>query len=203
MTYYNKTIALAGVQLCLTQVQKIAWTGDYSAADINTCLSSLFVRNPDNYAEVFGDIHQIQTGLQALKTSFTDKRDKEALERTRYMINLLLLAKKVQASDTLLQQIGTTLSLLEEAASDMNNQREYVVERLAQLYQNAISSMTPRVIVYGKTEILNQAQNAALIRSLLLAGLRSVILWYQAGGNQINLLLGKNKYVNTIDQMLA
>lgn len=197
-TYHNKTIALAGLQLCLTQVQQIAWTGEYSVADLNTCLNSLFVRNPDNYSEVYGDIDHLKTGLHALETSFTDKRDKEALERTRYMINLMLLAKKVSSSESLGQQIGATLSLLTEASSDIDNQRDYIIERLAQLYQNAISVMTPRVIVYGKTEILNQAQNAAMIRALLLAGLRAVILWHQAGGNQMSLLLGKRKYMNTI-----
>jgi CII-binding regulator of phage lambda lysogenization HflD len=37
---------------------------------------------------------------------------------------------------------------------------------------------------------------------MLFAGLRSALLWYQAGGSQINLLLGKSKYLNTINQML-
>jgi high frequency lysogenization protein len=200
--YINKTIALAGVQQCLHQVQKIAWTGEYDDHDVDTCLASLFVLNPSNYADVYGSCQNLRTGLESLQMSFTEKRNKEAIERTRYMVSLMLLAKKVQASEQLLQQISTTLSLLEEAATDIENQREYICQRIAQLYQNAISNLTPRVIVYGKTELLSEPENAAIIRSLLFAGLRAIILWHQAGGGQINLLLGKAKYLQTIQQLL-
>lgn len=200
--YINKTIALAGVQQCLQQVQKIAWTGEYDKQDVDTCLASLFVLNPDNYADVYGSSHNLRTGLESLQISFTEKRNKEARERTRYMVSLMLLAKKVQSSQQLLQQISTTLSLLDEAATDIENQREHITQRIAQLYQNAISNLTPRVIVYGKTELLSDQENAATIRSLLFAGLRSIILWHQAGGSQLNLLLGKAKYLQTIQQLL-
>lgn len=200
--YINKTIALAGVQQCLQQVQKIAWTGQYDAHEVDTCLASLFVLNPSNYTDVYGSSQDIRAGLASLQISLTEKRNKEAIERTRYMVSLMLLAKKVQSSQQLLQQISTTLSLLEEAATDIESQREHITQRIAQLYQNAISNLNPRVIVYGKTELLSQPDNAATIRSLLFAGLRAIILWHQAGGSQINLLLGKAKYLQTIQQLL-
>lgn len=200
--YLNKTIALAGAQQCLTQVQNIAWTGQCDYPDIDTCLSSLFILNPSSYADVYGGTDNLRTGLESLQTSFTNKRNKEAIERTRYMVSLMLLAKKVQASPSLLQQISTTISLLDEAASDIENQREHIIQRVAQLYQNAISNLTPRVIVYGKTELLGDKDNAAVIRSLLFAGIRSIVLWYQAGGGQFNLLLGKAKYLQTIQKLL-
>lgn len=201
-SYINKTIALAGVQLCLHQVQKIAWTGEFNQQDVDTCLHSLFVLNPDNYADVYGNSHNLRTGLESLQISFTEKRNKESVERTRYMVSLMLLAKKVQSSQELRQQISTTLSLLEEAATDIDNQRDYIIQRIAQLYQNAISNLTPRVIVYGKTELLSNQDHASTIRSLLFAGLRSTILWHQAGGTQLNILLGKGKYLQTIEQLL-
>ena len=200
--YYNKTIALAGVQQSLYDIQQIAWSGQCNFDELDTCLSSLFVRNPNNYDEVFGEVQNLRSGLNALKVSFTQKRDKEALERTRYMVSLMMLAKKIRTSESLSQQIGTTLSLLEEAAQDIENQRDYIIQRLAQLYQNAISVLTPRIIIYGKPKLLDDQNNAAMIRALLLAGLRSVILWYQAGGSQTSLLLGKNKYLQSIEQLL-
>lgn len=202
-TYSNKTIALAGAQQALCLVQDIAWKGSYSQSDFDVCLQSIFVRDPDNYEAVFGGIQNIQSGLRALRTSFKDKRNKEAVERTRYMVSLMLLSKKVQPDSSLAQQISTTLSLLDEAANDFENQRSYIIERLAQLYQNTLSKMTPRIIVYGTPEILDQQENAAAIRALLLAGLRAIILWYQAGGNQLNLLTGKSRYLQQIDKFLS
>ena len=202
-SYENKTIALAGAQQCLCAVQDLAWKGSYSQNDFDVCIKSVFVRNPNNYQEVYGNIDNIQTGLRALRTCFKDKHDKPAIERTRYMVSLMLLSKKIQPENTLGQQIGTTLSLLEEAATDLVNQREYIIERLAQLYQNTLSTLSPRIIVYGQPEILDNKQNAAVIRTLLLAGLRAVILWYQAGGSQLNLLTGKSRYLRQIDKLLA
>ena len=201
--YDNKIIALAGAQQSLCAVQDIAWTGNYSQTDIDVCLQSIFIRDPDDYLEVFGNIENIQSGLRALRTSFKDKRNKEAVERTRYMVSLMLLSKKIQPDDSASQQIGTTLSLLDEAAADFANQRDYIIERLAQLYQNTISNLTPRIIVYGKPEILDNQENAAAIRALLLASLRAIVLWYQAGGSQLNLLTGKSRYLQHIDNLLA
>jgi high frequency lysogenization protein len=200
--YINKTIALAGMHLALSQVQQIAWDSKYNYPSIDTCLNSLFARNPDTYSEIFGSINELRPGLEALRTSFTEKHDKQALERARYMVSLMVISKNISINKELGQQVGTTLSLLDEAANNLQDQRNYVIERIAQLYQNTISPLTPRVIVYGDPDILKNDANAAVIRAMLFAGLRSALLWYQAGGSQINLLLGKSKYLNTINQML-
>ncbi|MFK8027804.1 MAG: high frequency lysogenization protein HflD [Gammaproteobacteria bacterium] len=200
--YINKTIALAGMHQALSQVQQIAWENNYDEAQVDVCLGSLFARNPDTYSDVFGSTSDLRPGLIALRTSFTQKNDKQALERARYMVNLMMLSKNVRDNKELGEQVGTTLSLLDEAASNLQDQRDYVIERIAQLYQNTISPLTPRVIVYGDPQILKVDANAAAIRAMLFAGLRSALLWYQAGGSQLNLLLGKSKYLATISQIL-
>lgn len=200
--YYNKTIALAGIHQALLQVQNIAWNNQFSESDIDTCLASVFQRDPNTYMDVYGSAANIKSGLLGLKTSFTNKHDKQALERAKYMVSLMVLSKNILNNKELGQQIGTTLSLLDEAAINLEEQRDYIIERLAQLYQNAISPLTPRIIVYGEPEYLQIDKNAAVIRSMLFTGLRSCLLWYQAGGSQVNLLLGKSKFLTTIDQIL-
>ena len=201
--YENKTIALAGLQQALELVQSIAWNNTYTYPQVDACLSTLFEREPTTYIEVYGDIEHIRAGLKALQTSFKDKRNKLALERSRYMVSLTILSKKIINDSKLAEQIGTTLSLLEEAAGNLDEQRHYLVERLAQLYKNTISRLNPRIIVYGKPHILSNDDNAALIRALLLAGLRSALLWRQAGGTQFDLLLGKAKYLSVTKQLLS
>ncbi len=200
--YINKTIALSGIHQALLQVQTIAWDNQFNELEIDVCLASVFQRDPDTYMDVYGNAVNIRSGLVALKNSFTNKHDKQALERARYMVNLIVLSKNIRDNKKLGEQIGTTLSLLEEAATDITQQRDYIIERLAQLYQNAISPLTPRVIVYGEPSHLQIEGNAATIRTMLFCGIRACLLWYQAGGNQINLLLGKRKYLDTIDKLL-
>ena len=203
MSIGNKTIALAGMQLALNNVQRIAWYGDYNFPDIDTCIHSLFIREPKDFLDVYGSLDNLKPGLKALNSSFREKHNKEASERARYMVNLMLLSKNLKLDNSLAKQVDTTLDMLEDANSDLLNQRDYVIEKIAQLYQNTLSKVSPRIIIYGKPDILNNPDNAATIRTLLLAGLRSALLWYQAGGTQLNLLLGKSKYLKTIDQMLA
>lgn len=199
--YINKTIALAGIHQALLEVQEIAWESRFNENIIDTCLASVFQRNPDTYMDVYGNTANLNSGLSALKSSFTNKHDKLALERARYMVSLMVLSKNIQNNKQLGDQIGTTLSLLEDASSDIEQQRDYIIERLAQLYQNAISPLTPRVIIYGEPSYLQVEKNAAAIRALLFTGLRACLLWYQAGGSQINLMLGKKKYLNTISEL--
>ena len=190
------------MHLALSQVQQIAWKAHYDYPTIDLCLNSLFARNPDTYSEIFGSVNQLRPGLILLRTSFTDKHDKQALERARYMVNLMMISKTFKENNALGKQVGTTLSLLDEAANHLSDQRDYVIERIAQLYQNTISPLNPRVIVYGDPQILKDDANAAAIRAMLFAGLRCALLWYQAGGNQLNLLIGKSKYLSSINQML-
>ena len=203
MNIGNKTIALAGIHLALNDVQRIAWHADYHYSDIDTSIRSLFVRSPNDYLEVYGSLENLKPGLNALSTSFRYKQDKQALERARYMVNLMMLSKKFSMNNALVKQVDTTLNMLEAAVDDLDNQRDYVIDKIAHLYQNTLSKINPRIIVYGQPEILNNANHAAAIRTLLLAGLRGALLWYQAGGSQLGLLLGKGKYLKTIDQMLA
>ena len=172
-------------------------------ADIDTSIHSLFVRNPKDYLEVYGSLEKLKPGLTALSTSFRNKHDKQALERARYMVNLMMLSKKFHTNNALVKQVDSTLDMLESAATDLDTQRDYVIDKIAQLYQNTLSKINPRIIIYGQPEILNNADHAAAIRTLLLAGVRGALLWYQAGGSQLGLLLGKAKYLKTIDQMLA
>ena len=201
--YENKTIALGGLQQTLRLVQDIAWNSAYDYPQIDACLTTLFKREPNTYIEVYGHIKHIQAGLTSLQKDFKDKRNKLALERSRYMVSLMILSKKVIKNSKLKEQLGTTLSLLEEAANDLDRQRDYLVERLAQLYRNTISRLDPRIIIYGEPQILSNDNNAAFIRTLLLAGLRSALLWRQAGGTHFDLLLCKSKYLSTIDQLLG
>ena len=51
--------------------------------------------------------------------------------------------------------------------------------------------LRPRVIVSGAADHLNRPEVAATVRALLLAGLRSAVLWRQLGGSRLALLLSR------------
>ena len=66
--------------------------------------------------------------------------------------------------------------------------------RLAELYVSTLSQLRPRVIVHGNPQHLSNPQVVAQIRSLLLAAVRSAVLWRQVGGGQLRLLLRRREY---------
>ena len=62
--------------------------------------------------------------------------------------------------------------------------RSSVINKIDGLYQNSISSLSPRIMVRGEQNYLRNDDNAAIIRALLLAGIRCGVLWQQLGGGK-------------------
>jgi CII-binding regulator of phage lambda lysogenization HflD len=60
---------------------------------------------------------------------------------------------------------------------------------LAALYQDTISRLTMRIHVKGVPEHLRKQAVADKIRALLLAGIRSALLWHQLGGRRWHLFV--------------
>ena len=78
-----------------------------------------------------------------------------------------------------------------------------VVAKLADVYRKSISTLGPKIVIRGEQSILSNPDNAARIRALLLAGIRAVILWRQAGGTRWRLLFERKAILSEVDQILA
>jgi high frequency lysogenization protein len=85
---------------------------------------------------------------------------------------------------------------------DDPSQLDQQVEAVANLYQDTISTIEPRVIVQGKPDHLQRERNLHWIRALLFAGLRSAVLWRQLGGSRWSLLFGRQKLLLAARELL-
>ncbi len=90
----KQAIAFAGMYQCIELVQQLAWSGKIDIKPFETCLKSLFKRQPDSYPDVYDGIDNLRTGLNALRNSLTNKTDKRGMERTRYALTLIFIEKK-------------------------------------------------------------------------------------------------------------
>ena len=63
--------------------------------------------------------------------------------------------------------------------------------------------LRPRVLVQGNPHYLGQANVVAEIRAVLLAALRSAVLWRQLGGSLWDFLLRRRQMVASIDALLG
>ena len=68
-----------------------------------------------------------------------------------------------------------------------------VLAGLGKLYADTVSHLRPRVMVQGNPHYLAQADVVAEIRAVLLAALRSAVLWRQLGGSFWDLVLRRGE----------
>ena len=77
-----------------------------------------------------------------------------------------------------------------------------VVAGLADIYSSVLSPLGHRIQVYGKPELLKQQQTQNKIRALLLAGIRSAVLWRQMGGKRRHFFFAKRNQIRRIKEIL-
>ena len=75
--------------------------------------------------------------------------------------------------------------------------QDHIFEQLAKLYQDTISTLSYRIQVQGRLENLRNDNIANRIRTLLLGGIRSAVLWYQLGGRRWRLVFYRKRVQGT------
>jgi high frequency lysogenization protein len=189
-------IALAGVFQAASLVKQIATTGMANSAVIESSLETLFKFDADSVEEVYGGVAGIGTGIREMNRQFSSSKAERDLDITRYVISLLTLEKKLSSNREMLDQIGNTLENIKSGLDYFSLMHENTILKIGQLYRDTVSNLSPRIIVSGEQTHLGNEQNASRIRALLLAGLRSAILWRQCGGSRLSVLFNRKRYEN-------
>ena len=65
------------------------------------------------------------------------------------------------------------------------------------------STLRPRVMVQGQARYLEDTVNADRVRALLLAGVRSTVLWRQCGGTRLKLVFGRGHLIRAAGELKA
>ena len=181
-------IALAGIFQAARLTRDIARTGVCDAQAFGVSRDSLFDFAPTTVAAVFGGIHGVSHGLHALRKQL-DRPDQRDYEIARYAISLINLADRLRTRKGRMQQLYEKLAEFEGRHEQFELGDSVRHEQLAQIYQDEISTLGPRIMVRGEPLQLQNPDNATRIRVALLAGIRAAVLWRQAGGKKWQLLL--------------
>jgi len=209
MNYSNwqyQNIALAAAGQCALLVRRLANTG---AADDNTVLSSvqpLLVLNPANVAEIYPSVHELMPGLVVIQEIFANEKMQQNGEVVRYLLGMLALQKKLMSNNTMQLNLRKQLEkiLTQSGDEDSSNpvpHSDAIYQQLASVYQSTISSFSFRIHVKGSAEMLRDELVANKIRSLLLAGIRSAVLWHQLGGRRWRLIIYRKRVRSTISDI--
>jgi len=76
-----------------------------------------------------------------------------------------------------------------------------LAEKLGELYQQTLSTLTPRIMVNGENDHLSNPQTAARVRAALFAGIRSAFLWHQKGGRRWQLLFFRRRIARAAGEL--
>ncbi|MGY4495790.1 high frequency lysogenization protein HflD [Pseudomonas putida] len=199
----EQLIALGAVFQAAVLVDRIAKTGQSAEATMGCMLGSLLIRDPKDTLEVFGgDDLNLRDGYRALVSAL--ERDPASLQREplRYALSMLNLERQLGKRDDLLDVIGRRLPQIQSQVEHFGITHENVIAASGALYQDTLSTLRQRIQVQGDMRNLQQPSNAAKIRALLLAGIRSARLWRQLGGHRWQLVFSRRKLLKELYPMM-
>lgn len=198
----NQAIAMAGLAQATDQVKKIARTGRVDDVAFRASLLSLFMVDAEDILDVFGGLSMLSPGLRVLQRQLSEPQNVDA-EVARYASTLIFLEPQLTQNPNM---TGVVTSAIDKARGiwDRSSDRAdpEVIAILAGAYQETVSTLRPRIMVAGEQKHLSNPQNADCIRMLLLAGIRSALLWRQAGGSKWMILFQRGRMKKVADALL-
>lgn len=184
----QQVIALAGLFQAMDAVENIAQQGRCDERVFETSLKSLFVNDPGTALDVYGELADLKTGLEKVRDLLSKTNTDKRLNSVRYALAIVHLESKLNKQPEMLNTISSRLERTQNQIQHFNLLHENVIESIASIYLDTISTFKLRIQVSGQQHLLTISQNAAKIRALLLVGIRAAILWRQVGGRRWHLI---------------
>ena len=169
--------------------------------------------NPRSETDIYPNLGHLNLGLRTLDDMLSLGRSPENTSLVRYTWGMLSIRNKLDMNSAMqsnirdrLQSIQSLLLVPENATpwrmtetekTDGQLQQEQTFEQLATLYQDTISTLSHRIQVHGQEDYLQNDYVSNRVRSLLLAGIRSAVLWHQLGGRRWRLILYRKRLQET------
>lgn len=199
----EQTITLAAICQVAYWVQKISKTGQIDQDELTILLQSVMNTSPTSTLDVYGnDLSNLKIGLETLvKHLGNDSKDKDP-ELTRYVVSLLGLERRLSKKNKQMALLGERIEQCERQLSHYEINSETLISSIASIYSDIISPLATPIQITGEPEVLKQPNNQHRIRALLLAGIRSAVLWRQVGGKRRNILFARSKLVECAQTLL-
>ena len=198
----EKTLALAGVFQASELVRQAACHGTWSGYAATACLDSLFRLEAESVEDIYGDRQRMRLGLETLQAVL--QGDNEYADTLRYAVGLLQLQRKFSRSGRVQDEVGNALEEIarEDPELPQHEREDRQAHDVASLYARTLSRISPRIMVSGNPQYLQNERVTDWIRTLLMAGIRSATLWQQLGGGRLELMFGRKKIMREAQSLL-
>lgn len=204
--YFDITLALAGISQSARLVQQLAHQSQCDELPLRVSLQSLLDLNPPSVRAVYGDNPtHLRMGLETLQGGVLNASSREGLgaELTRYTLGLMVLERKLNCNRGAQEELSRRIDGLDCQLSHFDLLSDTLISAMASIYVDIINPLGPRIQVTGAPAVLQNTQIQAKVRAVLLAGIRSAVLWQQVGGGRLQLMLGRNRLFKEAKQILT
>ena len=196
----SRVLALAGMLQALKLVRQIAETGHADTTSERAVLDSVFRIDASSVDAVYDGARSLGPGLNLFRDYLVDRNGDQTL--SRLAMSVLQLERRFIADDDMTARVLRGIRATEAGAERQGSIHPDVIARLGQLYADTLSHLQPKVIVQGNPHYLQQADVVAEIRALLLAALRSAVLWRQMGGSFWDFLFRRRAMMQVVEAEL-
>lgn len=192
----TRVLALAGLVQALAQVRRVADTGQANAAILATAMDSVFRIDAPSPTAVYGDVEAVRPGLTLLRDYFASSQRDEQLPRL--VLAVMQLERRFVRDHDMGRRVQAGIRAQADNAQRLGTMHPDVMAALGVLYAETLSHLRPRVLVQGNPHYLGQATVVSEVRAILLAAVRSAVLWRQCGGSLWDFLLRRRDLVAAV-----
>ncbi|RJE70769.1 lysogenization regulator HflD [Pseudoalteromonas citrea] len=175
-------------------VQKASKYGQFSEPDVESFLKSIVNLSPNNPSDVYEDSFALKSGYRTLVEQLTPAGDKD-VEMVKYVGSLMQLERALANNSQALDELARRLKDVERQLQHFDVCDSTIIAAFADIYSEVLSPLGQKIQIFGKPELLKQPGIQQKIRALLLAGIRSAVLWRQLGGKRRQFFFGKKKII--------
>jgi high frequency lysogenization protein len=183
----ERVLALAGLYQACALTQQLANDGRCDEGAMASGLASVFRIDAPSVVGVYGNVTDVRVGLRCLIGQLDESDTDMAV--TKMAVTVMRLERSLTSRPDLLEKLRQGIVAAQRQVEHFGQDSSQVTSRLAELYTSILSTLTPRVMVSGNPQQLQQASIVEKVRANLLAAVRSAVLLRQIGGRQWQLLL--------------
>jgi high frequency lysogenization protein len=183
-------------------VQNVARKGEVDEIAAEASLSSILVTNPDNTQQIYGALNNLKLGFGILVEQLDNASKNKDAELTRYIASIISLERKLSRNRNALNELGERVSHVQRQSAHVGFENAQIMSSLASIYSDVVSPLAAKIQIAGSPENLKIQSNQMKVRALLLAGIRSAVLWRQLGGQRRQILFSRTKLVQSAKQTL-
>lgn len=198
----NRVLALAGLIQAAKLIKCISNIGHCDTHAFTACINSIFKIDSTTVEEIYGGTEALQIGLKELMHLLTNSKEPKDSDIARYLLALIHLERKLSKNPDMLNLISKGIERAHSQAQYFSTTHDNVLANLAGIYTDTLSTFSFRIYITGLPLYLNQSHYLNKIRSLLLAGIRSAVLWHQLGGRRWQLLITRSSILKTAHSLV-